>query len=92
MFCLLIGPVITIAAVYMKNSVVKHWKERDPDDTSKEEFFCIEERSKAVVREHIIKAIIETSPSIRWAIEMVMVVCVCVCVCVRACVCVILFV
>ena len=61
---------VFIGAVYLKNSVVKNWKEKDKSDLQEnEQQFCIEECSKAVVRDHIIKAIIETPPSIRLGNE-----------------------
>lgn len=58
--------LLFVAAVYLKNSVVKFWKERDSSELEEnEQPFCIDDSSKAVVREHIVKAIIQTPPSIR---------------------------
>jgi len=54
-----------LAAVYLKNTVVKYWKEREAGELEENEVpFCIDDTSKAVLREHIIKAIIQTPPSI----------------------------
>eukprot|EP00731_Ephydatia_muelleri_P006488 Em0003g736a len=49
-------------AVYLKNCIFKYWKDRDSGDTDVD-FYTIPEHAKAIVREHVVNAIIQT-PSI----------------------------
>ena len=47
-------------AVYLKNSIFRYWKERDPSEAVDEELpYCIPEAAKALIRENIIGAIIQ---------------------------------
>ena len=52
-------------AVYLKNSIFKYWKERDPNDSVGEELpYSIPEQVKAIIRENVIGAIIQAPPLI----------------------------
>lgn len=55
-----------IAALYLKNTIVKSWKETEPDDlTEGEQAFCLDDQSKVVLRENIMGAIIQSPLIIR---------------------------
>lgn len=51
-------------AVYLKNCIFKYWKDRDSGDTDVN-FYTIPEQAKAIVREHVVNAIIQTPQIIR---------------------------
>ena len=44
----------------MKNSIFRYWKERDPSEAVGEELpYCIPEAAKTLIRENVIRAIIQ---------------------------------
>ena len=52
-------------AVYLKNSIFKYWKECDPNDSVGDELpYSIPEQVKALIRENVIRAIIQAPPLI----------------------------
>ena len=54
-------------AVYLKNSIFKYWKERDPNDSVGEELpYSIPEPAKTLIRDNVIGAIIQAPPLIRY--------------------------
>ena len=53
-------------AVYLKNSIFRYWKDRDPSDSVGEELpYSIPEAAKALIRENVIGAIIQAPTLIR---------------------------
>ena len=51
-----------IAALYLKNTIVKYWKEGEASEQTAEgtdQPFTLDEQSKAVIRENVIGAIIQ---------------------------------
>ena len=53
--------VVAAAALYLKNTIVKHWKEGEGNEAAEgaEAAFTLAEQSKAVIRDNIIGAIIQ---------------------------------
>ncbi len=52
-------------AVYLKNCVYKYWKDREAAEVGDELPYSIPEAAKALIRENIVGAIIQ-SPMIIW--------------------------
>lgn len=56
--------------MYLKNCVGKYWKDREPEDVvaGGELPYCIPEQAKALIRDNIIGAIIQSPTLIWWVI------------------------
>ncbi|XP_031553148.1 importin-7-like [Actinia tenebrosa] len=62
----IVPPVRQAACIYLKNMVVKYWKERDPNDFPDGDIpFVLPEQDKAFMREHLIDAVINAPDLIR---------------------------
>ena len=53
------------AALYLKNTIVKYWKEGEADLAEGEQPFSLDDQSKAFIRDNIIGAIIHCPLLIR---------------------------
>lgn len=58
--------LISVAVLYLKNTIMAHWKEEEGEVTEGENAFCLDEQSKAVIRENIVGAIIQSPLIIRY--------------------------
>ena len=59
----------TLGAIYLKNTINKYWKVRITKDPS-EAVYVIRDDEKAIVRQHIVEAVVQSPTRIRYGLPL----------------------